>query len=100
MSLGSFYRGTTIEQDGRFRNKEKKLMENINFPKELDSLIDPSRIDMKVIKEWIEKKIKSILGFDDEFCVNYTVSLLEEKIDPKKLHLQLIGIKGLRNIIN
>jgi len=92
MSLGSFYRGTTVEQDGRFRNKEKKLMGNINFPKEFDVLIEPTKIDMKIIKQWIEKKMKSILGFDDEFCVNYTISLIEEKIDPKKIYLQLIGI--------
>jgi len=91
MSLGSFYRGTTIEQDGRFRNKEKKLMGNINFPKEIDTSIDPSKIKLKVIKEWIEKKIKAILGFEDEFCVNYTINLLEEKVDPKKIYLQLIG---------
>jgi len=98
MSLGSFYRGTTIEQDGRFRNKEKKLMGNINFPKELETLIDPSKIHMKTIKEWIEKKLKSILGFEDEFCVNYTINLLEERIDAKKIHLQLIGI--IEKIIN
>ena len=29
MSLGSFYRGTTHDQDGRFKNKEKKMMENL-----------------------------------------------------------------------
>ncbi len=92
MSLGSFYRGTTIEQDGRFRNKEKKLMGNINFPKELETVINPSKIQIKIIKEWIENKIKSILGFEDEFCVNHTISLIEEKVDPKKIHLQLIGI--------
>ena len=60
MSLGSFYRGTTIEQDGRFKNKEKKIFANLNIPKELETPIDISRIEMKVIKEWIDRKIKSI----------------------------------------
>ena len=91
MSLGSFYRGTTIEQDGRFKNKEKKLMENINIPKELDTPIDITKIEMKVIKDWIERKIKSILGFEDEFCVNYTISMLEEKTEAKKIFYHLLG---------
>lgn len=91
MSLGSFYRGTTLEQDGRFKNKEKKLLGNINFPKEFEIPIDIGKIEMKVIKDWVERRIKSILGFDDEFCVNFTMSMLDEKIDPKKIHIQLIG---------
>ena len=91
MSLGSFYRGTTMEQDGRFKNKEKKLLENITFPKEFEIPIDIKKIEMKVIKDWVERKIKTILGFEDEFCVNFTMSMLDEKIDPKKIQLQLIG---------
>ncbi len=67
-------------------------MGNINFPKELETIINPKKIHMKSIKEWLEKKLKSILGFDDEFCVNYTINLLEERIDAKKIYLQLIGI--------
>ena len=90
MSLGSFYRGTTIEQDGRFKNKEKKLFDNINIP-EFDITIDIKKIEIKIIKDWIDRKIKSILGFEDEFCVNYTITLLEENTEPKKIFIHLLG---------
>jgi serine/arginine repetitive matrix protein 1 len=90
MSLGSFYRGTTIEQDGRFKNKEKKLFENINIP-EFDTPIDIKKIEMKVIKDWIDKKIKLILGFEDEFCVNYAHTMLEDGTEPKKIFYHLLG---------
>jgi serine/arginine repetitive matrix protein 1 len=90
MSLGSFYRGTTIEQDGRFKNKEKKLFENINIP-EFDTSIDIKKIEMKVIKDWIDRRIKLILGFEDEFCVNYTYTMLEDGTEPKKIFYHLLG---------
>ena len=90
MSLGSFYRGTTIEQDGRFKNKEKKLLDNIKIP-ELETNIDINKIEMKVIKDWIDRKIKLILGFEDEFCVNYTITMLEERTEPKKIFYHLVG---------
>jgi len=44
MSLGSFYRGTTHEQDGRYKNKEKKLLENNKFPKEFEQTIDITKV--------------------------------------------------------
>jgi hypothetical protein len=33
---GTLYKGTTFLQDGRFKNKEKKLLEKKNYPKEYD----------------------------------------------------------------
>lgn len=95
MSLGSFYRGTTHEQDGRFKNKDKKLMENKNFPKEFDEKVDITKVQLKVVRAWVEKRINEILGFEDEFLPNFIMSLLEEKtlepLNPKNMHLNLTG---------
>ncbi len=51
---------------------------------------------------WIEKKITEILTFEDEFLVNYIISLLEnpiEELDPRKVQVLLTGIKILYHII-
>jgi hypothetical protein len=44
---------------------------------------------------WIEKKITEILTFEDEFLVNYIISLLEnpiEELNPKKIQVLVTGI--------
>ena len=103
MSLGSFYRGTTHEQDGRFKNKEKKLMENKVFPKEFDENVDISKVwiiyilkvELKVIRSWVEKRSTELLGFEDEFLSNFILSMLEEKslerLNPKIMQINLTG---------
>jgi len=45
-----------------------------------------------VIRDWVEKNITKILGFEDEFLVNFVMNLLENQADdPRKIELQLRG---------
>ena len=47
-----------------------------------------------MIKDWVEKNINKILGFEDEFLVNFVMNLLENPLeDPRKIELQLKGIQ-------
>lgn len=41
---GGFYRGTSIEQDGRFANKERKLIRSREWPKEFESRVDIRKV--------------------------------------------------------
>jgi serine/arginine repetitive matrix protein 1 len=41
---GSFYRGTTTEQDGRFANKEKKIIRKMEWPEEFDVRVDIKKV--------------------------------------------------------
>ena len=94
MSLGSYYRGTTHDQDARFRNKDKKILDSMKFPKEFETKININKVELKVIRTWVEKHINEILGFEDDVCVNYVMSMLEaknEEIDPKKMQMYLTG---------
>ncbi len=45
MSRANFYRGTSFEQDGRFKNKEKLNLKNKHFPPEYET-----KVDMKKVK--------------------------------------------------
>ncbi len=83
------YVGTSIIQDGRFSNKEKKLLKSRKWPKSFDLKVDISKVEMSVIEKWIEDKIEDILGFDDEIVVNLAVAELtkeqEKGICPKRI---------------
>ena len=41
---GSFYRGTTTEQDGRFSNKEKKIIRSQNWPEQFNMRVDIKKV--------------------------------------------------------
>jgi serine/arginine repetitive matrix protein 1 len=41
---GSFYRGTTSEQDGRFANKEKKIIKSQQWPDEFNTRVDIKKV--------------------------------------------------------
>lgn len=86
---GSFYRGTSIDQDGRFTNKEKKLISQKQWPEVFDHRIDLKKVDLKIIKQWIGTKITSILGFEDELVINLAISEIETSDEkgpnPKKI---------------
>ncbi len=73
------YAGTSILQDGRFSNKEKKLLKTRKWPKIFSQKVDITKVDMDVIETWIEEKIEEILGFDDEIVVNLAVAELTKK---------------------
>ena len=86
------FRGTNVLQDGRFKNKTKLAMETLQFPPEFKEKINMTKIEMKVIRSWVENKIIAILGFEDEFLSNYIMSMLEDKSqlsEPKNIYLNL-----------
>lgn len=62
-------RGTTHDQDARFADKTKRMIEKSNWPDKYDIKIDLKKVsltfiqvDYELIKVWIEKKITKLLG--------------------------------------
>jgi serine/arginine repetitive matrix protein 1 len=41
---GSFFKGTSHEQDARFKDKEKKLIQSTKWPEEFDKPVDISKV--------------------------------------------------------
>ncbi|KAG9300713.1 hypothetical protein G9A89_023511 [Geosiphon pyriformis] len=105
----SFDCGTSLEQDSRFSDKEKKLLKSMNFPPEynkkssqhsfeqnhplaLPQIVDLKKVNMTVIKPWIAQKVVDILGGEDEVVINYVFGLLEEPDpDPRMMQINLTG---------
>lgn len=79
-------------QDARFQDKQKKLMKEMKFPKELDLKVNLKKIDWTVMKEWIAKRVTELLNFEDEVVIGY----IFEQLDPskvsngKEIHVNLV----------
>jgi len=88
---GGFFRGTTLDQDSRFADKNKKLQAELSFPPEYDYPIEFANIKMDVIKPWITQRITELLGFEDEVVTSLIFNLLETKPNPRELQINLTG---------
>ena len=49
---GAMFKGTSVDQDPRFPDKQKKLMAKMNFPPEFDQRVDVNKVRLEVIKPW------------------------------------------------
>ena len=90
----AFYKGTNVNQDGRFMNADKKLIEKMKIPPEYKIQIHKNKINLTIIKSWINKKLNDILGFEDDTLTNFIINLIEEYddiIDPKKIQYSITG---------
>lgn len=88
-------KGTSSVADLRAR---RKALKGTRFPKNFSSALELGKINKEVLSQWIEHKITSILGFDDEIVSSTAVNLFlpEEgkSPDPKRAQLDLVGFLG------
>jgi hypothetical protein len=49
---GGFFKGTSLEQDSRFADKQAKLLSKMAFPPEYERKVDVSKVKLDVIKPW------------------------------------------------
>ncbi|KAI9500616.1 PWI domain-containing protein [Coemansia spiralis] len=90
---GGFFKGANIEQDIRFGDASKKLLQQMNFSSALKKPVDMTKVNMEAIKPWLARKISELLGLEDEVLYEYVVNMLEEsqKPDPKLMQVNLTG---------
>ena len=116
---GGFFRGTSLGQDFRYTNKEKKMIKKIgeNAPPEFGLKVDMKKVKKEIIEQWIAEKINEIMEFDDEVLVNMVSAMLDEevsktwfvyfparwfnctlqKLDPREMQLNLTGFLGKKS---
>ncbi|PVU92353.1 hypothetical protein BB559_003749 [Furculomyces boomerangus] len=89
---GGFFRGTSLDQDSRFGDPEKKLLQKMKFPEVFKQKVDMEKVNMTVMKPLITKKMIETLGFEDDIVVEFLFTMLEEKEpNPKKMQIDLTG---------
>eukprot|EP00350_Pseudokeronopsis_sp_OXSARD2_P011508 CAMPEP_0170541234 /NCGR_PEP_ID=MMETSP0211-20121228/1018_1 /TAXON_ID=311385 /ORGANISM="Pseudokeronopsis sp., Strain OXSARD2" /LENGTH=100 /DNA_ID=CAMNT_0010843887 /DNA_START=10 /DNA_END=309 /DNA_ORIENTATION=- len=86
-----------MDQNVRFKDKEKELIRQWKWPPEFDKSIDFTKVSLDVIKVWVERRMTELLGYEDELISNFVISLLEEephpdnKLDPKLMQIRITG---------
>ncbi|CDJ36114.1 PWI domain-containing protein, putative [Eimeria mitis] len=104
---GNFYKGTSTDQTPFFRDKDSQLIAQRKWPAIFDQEVDMSKVNVEVMKAWINHKITELLGFEDDIVISYCLSQLvpEEALAadvderknylcPKKLAISLTGFVG------
>ena len=51
----SFFRGTHLDQNVKFQDKNKKLIKEWNWPDIFDKKVDLTKVKLKPINTWIEE---------------------------------------------
>ena len=81
---GNFFRGTSIEQDGRWGKSDDKLIAKLTaagkFSPILNQNVDISKVNIDVIQKWCTGKLEEILGFEDEILIGLIINLLQAKV--------------------
>ncbi|KAG0065282.1 hypothetical protein BGZ93_007737 [Podila epicladia] len=92
MGDGGFFKGTSAGQDTRFSDKHQKLMRSMKFPKVYSQKVDMKKVSMEVIRGWMVRRIRELLGIDDEVVIEYALGMLQEEVpDPKSMQINLQG---------
>ncbi|GAA5928407.1 PWI domain-containing protein [Sporobolomyces koalae] len=99
----SFFKGTSTDQDPRFKDKQAMLLKKMSFPRTFDTKVDMRKVEITVMKPWIAKKVIELLGFEDDVLIEYINSLLEDQdnpvIDAKNLQILLTGFLEKKTIL-
>ena len=89
-------KGTASVADPRARSKALK---KTKFPKSFALPVQLSKVNKPVLRQWIEQRVTSILGFEDEIVSSTAINLFlpsEEgsNPDPRRAQLDLVGFLG------
>lgn len=93
-------KGTASVSDARARTKELK---STKFPKMFSKPVAVEKLNKPVFSQWIEQKVASILGFDDEIVSSTAINLFlpendgepsSSAPDPRRAQLDLAGFLG------
>ena len=87
-------KGTASVSDSRAR---QKALRKTKFPRNFGTSVNLEKVNKPVLTQWIEQKVTSILGFDDEIVSSTAINLFlpsdndNAAPDPKKAQLDLAG---------
>eukprot|EP00301_Raphidiophrys_heterophryoidea_P026170 c8967_g1_i4.p1 GENE.c8967_g1_i4~~c8967_g1_i4.p1 ORF type:complete len:391 (+),score=44.09 c8967_g1_i4:51-1175(+) len=90
--MAGFFRGTSTEQDSRFKDKNKLLRKQLKFDPILNKKIDMKLVKKEVIMMWVRERISELLGLEDDVLVGLVENLLsEDNPDGQDMQIQLTG---------
>ncbi len=98
------FRGTNILQDNRFSDKQISDIQKISLPEIFNHKLNLDKVEMQIIKHWINDELKSMLTVEDSHFSEYIYNILltDYKL-PKKIYsilIQFLGEKTLSFMTN
>jgi len=92
----SFFRGTSVEQDGRWGKSDERLLAKLTkagkFADILNNKVDLKKVNIPVMSRWVTARVTEVLGFEDDIVSGLVINMLDsEELDAKKLQLDLTG---------
>lgn len=77
----NFFRGTTVEQDGRWGKSDEKLIKKLSkagkFDSVLDTKVDLKKVNLDIISKWVHDKLLDILGFEDDVVTGMVINMIQ-----------------------
>lgn len=85
------FTGSTLQQDGRFSDKDRKLMASMKFPASFSKKIDMKRVNLESIRPWISLTTTSMLGgVEDDILNSLIMNFLQQPtVDPRMVQVQI-----------
>ena len=90
MASGGFYRGISVDQDPRFRDKDQQLLQSTLWPSLFAHKVSISKVKTEALAPWISNRITHFLGVEDDILSGLVMGYLHETpLDPKRITLNL-----------
>jgi serine/arginine repetitive matrix protein 1 len=96
---GVVYRGTSISQDVRYTDKQKKELRKLaKISPIFNEPVDMTKVEFDLIKRWVARRVTAVMdGYEDDTLIGYIIAMLEEDIvDPKVMLVNLIPFFQLK----
>eukprot|EP00906_Rhabdomonas_costata_P008425 RCo012010 len=88
-------RGTSLEQDPRWKDKNKKLMSQLKFPPCFSTAVSMKKVKLECMRPWVTRRITEMLGVEDDILTGTVFNHLEaETTDPRQMQVELTGFLG------
>ena len=75
------FRGTSLDNDDRYGNGDKKLIEKMTkdgkFANILNNKVNLKKINIPIISNWVSEKLVEILGFEDDIVTGLIINVTE-----------------------
>eukprot|EP01031_Cornospumella_fuschlensis_P025138 gene25138-30358_t len=79
--MASGFRGTSVDQDGRWGKAEEKLLQQMEkegkFAPILNTKVNLKKVNLSVISKWITKRITEIVEMEDEILIGTIINTLQ-----------------------
>ena len=77
---GNFFRGTTVEQDGRWGKSDEKMIAKLSKSGKIDVIlnhsIDIKKVNLDLISKWVNGRLLEIFGFEDDIVSGLIINTL------------------------